>query len=54
LAASASSAREAKAGADVFTRARLICAGLLATATTVFLVGAPAVVQAGLTFNALD
>jgi hypothetical protein len=41
-------------GADVFTRARLICAGLLAAATTAVLVGAPAVVQAGLSFNALD
>ena len=38
----------------MFTRARLICAGLLAAATTVVLVGAPAVVQAGLTFNFLD
>jgi hypothetical protein len=38
----------------MFTRARLICAGLLAAATTAVLVGTPAVVQAGLTFNALD
>ena len=30
----------------MFTRARLICAGLLAAATTAVLVGAPAVVQA--------
>jgi hypothetical protein len=38
----------------MFTRARLIGAGLLAAATTAILIGAPAVVQAGLTFNALD
>jgi hypothetical protein len=41
-------------GADMFTRARLICAGLLAAATTGVLVGAPAMVQGGLSFNALD
>jgi hypothetical protein len=41
-------------GADMFTRARLIGAGLLAAATTAVLVGAPAFVQAGLTFNAPD
>jgi hypothetical protein len=38
----------------MLTRTRLICAGLLAAATTGVLVGAPAVVQAGLSFNALD
>jgi hypothetical protein len=38
----------------MFTRARLICAGVLASAITAVLVGTPAVVQAGLTFNALD
>jgi hypothetical protein len=38
----------------MFTRARLIGAGLLAAATTAVLVGTPAVVQAGLTFNFLD
>jgi hypothetical protein len=38
----------------VFTRARLICAGLLAAATTAVLVGGPAMVQAGITFNFLD
>ena len=38
----------------MFTRARLIGAGLLAAATTAVLVGGPAMVQAGLTFNALD
>jgi hypothetical protein len=36
----------------MFTRARLICAGLLAAAAV--LVGAPAVVQAGVVFNAID
>jgi hypothetical protein len=41
-------------GADMFTRARLICAGLLAAATTAVLVGAPAVVQAGVSFNGID
>ena len=38
----------------MFTRARLICVGLLAAATSAVLVGAPAVVQAGLTFNGID
>jgi hypothetical protein len=38
----------------MFTRARLICAGLLAAATTAVLVGAPAVVQAGITLRALE
>jgi hypothetical protein len=38
----------------MLTRTRLISAGLLAAATTAVLVGAPAVVQAGLTFNFLD
>ena len=37
----------------MFTRARLIGAGLLA-ATTAVLVGAPAAVQAGISFNYLD
>ena len=41
-------------GADMFTRARLICAGLLAAATTGVLVGAPAMVQTGITFRNLD
>jgi hypothetical protein len=41
-------------GADMFTRTRLICAGLLAAATKAALVGAPAMVQAGITFNLLD
>ena len=41
-------------GADVMTRARLFWAGLLAAATTAVLIGAPAVVQAGITFNGLD
>jgi hypothetical protein len=38
----------------MFTRAGLIWAGLLAAAATAVLVGAPAMVQAGITFNALD
>jgi hypothetical protein len=38
----------------MFPRARLIWAGLLAAAATAVLVGAPAMVQAGITFNALD
>jgi hypothetical protein len=38
----------------MFTCARLICGGLLAAATTAVLVGAPAVVQAGITFSALE
>jgi hypothetical protein len=38
----------------MFTRARLICTGLLAAATTAVLVGAPAMVQAGLSFNGID
>jgi hypothetical protein len=38
----------------MFTRARLICAGLLAAATTAALVGAPATIQAGITFNFID
>jgi len=36
------------------TRARLICAGLLAAATTAAQVGAPAMVHAGISFNLLD
>jgi hypothetical protein len=38
----------------MFTRARLIGAGLLAAATTAVLVGAPAMIHAGVVFNALD
>ena len=38
----------------MFTRGRLIGACLLAAATTAVLVGAPAVVQAGIVFNAID
>jgi hypothetical protein len=38
----------------MFTRTRLICAGLLAAAATAVLVGAPAVVQAGVSFNFVD
>ena len=38
----------------MFTRARLIWAGLLAAAATAGLVGAPAMVQAGISFNAID
>jgi hypothetical protein len=35
-------------------RIRLLWAGLLAAATTAALVGAPAMVQAGISFNFLD
>jgi hypothetical protein len=35
-------------------RIRLLWAGLLAAATTAVLVGAPAVVQASIAFNAID
>ena len=35
-------------------RIRLLWAGLLAATTTAALVGTPAMIQAGLTFNALD
>ena len=38
----------------MLTRARLMWAGLLAAATTAVLVGAPAVVQAGIIFNSID
>jgi hypothetical protein len=38
----------------MFTRARLIWVGLLAAVTTAALVGAPAMVQAGISFNAID
>jgi len=38
----------------MFTRARLFCAGLLAATTTAVLVGAPAMVQAGVSFNFVD
>jgi hypothetical protein len=39
---------------DMLTRARLFWAGLLAATTTAVLVGAPAMVQAGVVFNAID
>jgi hypothetical protein len=35
-------------------RIRLFCAGLLAAATTAALVGAPAMIQAGITLNGID
>jgi hypothetical protein len=35
-------------------RIRLLCAGLLAAGTTAALVGAPAMVQAGIALNGLD
>jgi hypothetical protein len=38
----------------MFTRARLIWAGLLAAATTAVLVGGPTLVQAGISARALD
>jgi hypothetical protein len=38
----------------MFTRARLVWAGLLAAATTAALVGAPAMVHAGITLNGID
>jgi hypothetical protein len=38
----------------MFTRARLVSAGLLAAATTAVLVGGPAMVQAGLAFVPVD
>ena len=38
----------------MFTRARLICAGVLAAATTAALVGAPAMIHAGISLNGLD
>jgi hypothetical protein len=41
-------------GADVMTRARLFWGGLLAAATTAALVGAPAMIQAGITLNTID
>jgi hypothetical protein len=41
-------------GADMFTQARLFWGGLLAAATTAVLVGGPAMVQAGISFNFLD
>jgi hypothetical protein len=41
-------------GADVMTRARLFWAGLLAAATTAVLVGAPAMVHAGISFQAME
>ena len=38
----------------MFTQAGLFWAGLLAAATTAVLVGGPAMVQAGITFNFVD
>jgi hypothetical protein len=38
----------------MLTRARLFCAGLLAAATSAALVGGPAMVEAGITFNFID
>ncbi len=38
----------------MFTQVRLIWAGLLAAMTTAAMVGAPAMVHAGITFNLLD
>jgi hypothetical protein len=38
----------------MFTRARLIGAGLLAAATAAVLVGAPAMIHAGIALNAID
>jgi len=38
----------------MFTQARLFWAGLLAAATTAALVGTPAMIQAGISFNVLD
>jgi hypothetical protein len=38
----------------MFERARLIWAGLLTAATTAVLVGAPVLVQAGITATAVD
>lgn len=35
-------------------RIRLLCAGLLAAATTAALVGAPAMIHAGISLNGLD
>jgi len=35
-------------------RIRVLCAGLLAAATTAVLVGGPAMVQAGITLNFID
>jgi len=42
------------AARDRVRRIRLVCAGLLAGATTAVLVGAPAMSQAGITFRALE
>jgi hypothetical protein len=39
---------------EVSGRIRLSCAGLLAAATTAVLVGAPAMVHAGIIFNSID
>jgi hypothetical protein len=41
-------------GGEMSGRIRPLCAGLLAAATTAVLVGAPAMVHAGITFNLLD
>ena len=38
----------------MLTRARLFWAGMLAAATTAALVGAPAMIQAGMAFNGID
>lgn len=38
----------------MLTRARMICAGLLAAAITAALVGAPAMIHAGITLNTID
>ena len=38
----------------MFTRARLFWAGLLAAATTAALLGAPAMIQASVSFNFVD
>jgi len=39
---------------EVSGRIRLSCAGLLAAATTAVLIGAPALVQAGIDYNSID
>jgi hypothetical protein len=38
----------------MLTCARSFCVGLLAAATTAALVGAPAMIHAGIAFNAID
>jgi hypothetical protein len=42
------------AARDRVRRIRLVCAGLLAGATTAVLVGAPAMIYTGITFRALE